>query len=209
MSDFFDYKEFPSLLILKNNYKEILKEAEFSLYFFDCSKITIERKRTDWVNDSINFKNIYRNKFEWVKSWLDDWYNLPIIHNDEIISESIKYLLPNTVKYLTSMKGIQIAGFSLMSPFSKIDEHNDATGLNQGSLAYHLCLIGKGDLYVDKKLIKQYPGRVIIFNSNKYHHVKNNYDTKRLILYIDFKIKYHCKNKKILSQIKEEPCLIS
>lgn len=209
MNDFFNELDFKELAILKENYNLIFAEVELALHFFNEKQVTIKRNREDWIGCPTDFLSKYYG-FQWIKSWSEGCYNLPMIYNNTVIGDTVKYIMPNTIRLLTSLKGIQVAGLSLLTPYSTIYKHDDSTGLKQGSLAYHLCLIGEGNLYVNDKLIQQIPGKVIIFNSNKLHYVNNITDSNRVILYISFMIKEHTTNKKIISLIpKQDTCVIA
>jgi aspartyl/asparaginyl beta-hydroxylase (cupin superfamily) len=107
---------------------------------------------------------------------------------DNTVPGITRIMCPNTIKILESIKGINIAGFSLANKDCVIPPHTDATGPSFGTLAYHLCLTGESTLVVNNQKIIQSPSKVIIFNPEYEHYLYNHTDNDRIILYIDFKM---------------------
>lgn len=87
---------------------------------------------------------------------------------------------------------INVCGFSLLRAGGVIDWHTDKTGLQDGSLAYHLGLVvpeNSCTLYVGDRYMQEKEGRVIIFDSNIKHSAVNRSQFDRVVLYVDFSIK--------------------
>ena len=99
-------------------------------------------------------------------------------------------MCPRTTDLLMSIPGIQVAGFSLMMPRSKIKPHTDATGQKFGSMAYHLGLdCPEGcNMIIGDSIISEHNGKSFIFDATDEHWAENKSDKPRTILYIDYKI---------------------
>jgi len=100
-------------------------------------------------------------------------------------------ICPNTIKLLKSLKNINIAGYSLLIPNSKIEFHTDDTGPSFNSMAFNMKLSGgKSDLKIKDKnniyINLHKNGKAIIFNSELQHSAENYSDSNRIILYVDF-----------------------
>jgi hypothetical protein len=122
---------------------------------------------------------------------MEDWYNFPLIYHGKVIDKADK-ICPQTVKILKKMPYIQIAGFSLLLPNSKLEIHNDETGKKNNSMACNLLLTdNNANLYLFKSghkyKYKHKKGKTVIFDSNLKHYADNKDSKNRVILYIDFK----------------------
>jgi aspartyl/asparaginyl beta-hydroxylase (cupin superfamily) len=202
---FFDPNNFSIFEKIKKDWKIIAEEAKKVLK--EAPKLDIHRDKDLWVH-SDNFFNVISKKYGWIKSFSNkenndsycnkDWLNYGIIFNGKFFKENKKYC-PKTYKLLKKIKEhINICGFSYMKSGCCLTPHEDFTGLETNSLAFHLGLdIPEPNntcrLYVKNKIGKfcyntEKNGKVIIFDSQNTHCAYNQSDKDRLILYIDFKI---------------------
>jgi len=179
----------------------------------ECVKITndrkdnfndIPRKRGIWSNSeekaaSEKFLDNNINLTGWIPAWspglMDTnytWLNFPLMGMGRHFENNLKQC-PTLSKILKERANIiNIAGFSLLTPGATLAEHVDTTGIDYGSMAYHLGLIVpdplSSTLTVDGEKKIQREGKSMIFESS-YLHSAYNFGTKdRVILYIDFKI---------------------
>ncbi len=183
----------PEILPILLNQDIIKKELQQALAL---SVNDIYRKNNEWSNSKTGeeFYNKVSKISGWTYAWNPDnnknkdWLNFGLIYNNKVLEKNSK-TCPKTSEILKNIKGINIAGFSLMTPNSKILPHKDSTGINSNSLAIHLGLIipekNKCNLVVDNEIIYQEENKIIIFDSNFTHYAENNSNKNRVILYID------------------------
>ena len=146
----------------------------------DCNKF-IEKvnKIEGWVYGSDDQDNINKN-----------WLNFGLINNNKELQANSK-ICPKTCKLLKNIKGINLAGFSLLKPHSFIKPHIDNTGIDNNSLGIHFGLIipesekKKNFLIVNNKKIYEDNFKLFGFDSNYIHSAENNSKQDRIILYID------------------------
>ena len=186
---------FYKLKILEHNYKIILSEIPP----FDITKVLIKRNIDEW-HDNIenNTFNIIKNCSTWVEGWNKEkhtWYNYPLLVNNIIMCNTDK-ICPQTIKLL-KISGIKInvAGYALLLPNTKLMIHRDShTGISTNTAAVNLKLSGSDSkLYIKDKYnnFNEYlhqDGKAVIFNSELEHYADNNGSTNRYILYMDIKI---------------------
>jgi hypothetical protein len=192
---------FDKLKILEHNYKMILSEIPS----FDISTVKIRRNDDEWL-DKIPAEtfNKLKNANNWVEGWNKEkntWYNYPLLVNNIVMCNTDK-TCPKTIQLL-KMSGlkINIAGYALLLPNTKLMVHQDLqTGVTNNKAAVNLMLMGiDSNLYVkDKnnnfnKYIHE-DGKAVIFNSELEHYADNNGSTIRYILYMD--ISYDIKFEK-------------
>ena len=195
-SKFYSPDFFIGLKELQENWKVIREEA---LKVYKNSPILkIGREKKEWIQ-TITQKGIDRYGYEegWIYNWNVDnnEYNKKLLNyrlmvKDQPLIANAKQC-PKTMKILSNIEGINIAGFSWMTPNSEIRMHRDMTGLKYGSLAYHLGLIvPKGDaiLTIEGETEKEEEGKAIIFDSTFLHSEVNNCLLDRIILYVDFRL---------------------
>jgi len=179
--------QFPKLEILKENFEIIQKEC-LDVYR-NCEQTDkITRSYNEWNGnlDAVQeFVNKNNNKY-WIPAWTGGWYNYPLMVKDVVSPGITTEICKNTTSILKSIGGINVAGFSLIKGGYSIDPHTDSTGPSFGTLAYHLCLIGKSTLVVNDIPTIQKPGKTILFNREYTHYLFNHTDEDRIILYMDF-----------------------
>ncbi len=141
---------------------------------------------TGWIYGSENNDNNDNNNND--ENNNNGWLNFGLIHNNKTFDANSK-ICPNTCNILKNIKGINIAGFSLLKPNSKILPHKDHSGIKNNSVTIHYGLIipeeNKCNLIVDNEIKYQEEDKLIIFDSNYIHYAENNSDKDRIILYID------------------------
>ena len=188
---FYDPKQF-FINVFGEHVAEIRDEA---VAVGSLPTLDILREREMWTG-SANVLN-FINKVDsvgpgWVSSWeskTNQWLNFPLMVDGRLFQQNAQQC-PLTAKLLLQHREkINVAGFSLLEPNAKMPTHTDTTGIEFGSLAYHLGLEIPNDnctLTVDGMTEKQQYGKQIVFDSTYPHSAANNSDRQRIILYIDF-----------------------
>ena len=184
---------FPELypLIL---HKDIIKEELY--YALKTPVNNIHRKFYQYAtsDDGNKFIEEVNNIEGWVYGGDDqdninkNWLNFGLINNNKELQANSK-ICPKTCKLLKNIKGINLAGFSLLKPNSYIKPHIDNTGIDNNSLGIHFGLIipekNKSFLIVNNKKIYEDNFKLFGFDSNYLHSAENNSKQDRVILYID------------------------
>lgn len=182
--------ELKSLLINKNIIKNELMNA------LNSPINKIYRKNEEWSNSNNGEEFVKKiNMTEgWIYSWNNNnkmntqWLNFGLMYNNKNLEANSK-ICPKTCEILKNIKGINVAGFSLMTPNSKIEPHTDSTGINNNSIGIHFGLIipdkNKCILTVNNTQILEEEDKIFGFDSNYTHSAVNNSDKDRIILYID------------------------
>lgn len=116
---------------------------------------------------------------EWI-SWPLIWAGKPVVGNCLKCTE--------TYKLLHQIKGIQIAGFSLMKGGVKLKEHTD---LNRDGYkyTYHLGLkCPKGSILHHSQIgdVVEEDGKHIVMNAKYPHWAENTSGEDRIIMYIEY-----------------------
>ena len=186
---FFTTNDYPELKILEDNWKIIASEIPP----FDINKLDEYPKRTRSAWNNEEGKQLADSlKSVWVQGWQGDriWYNFPLMYHNTIIDRADE-ICPQTIKLLKQISTIQIAGYSILMPKSKLPIHTDLTGKKHGSMACNFLLTdNNASLYVkdnDFKEHKHKQGNLVVFDSTNKHYADNKDDEIRVILYIDFK----------------------
>ena len=190
---FFRPDKFLAMAVFANNCVAITAEAAACLSTAPISPYV--RPYDKWVY-SPEFISSMRDADGWIRTQDDvtrtintNWLNYALMYRGVSFPNNAARC-PHTTNIFRMMHNIiNIGGFSLMRPRSKIAPHTDRTGLRDGSLAYHLGLIvppKRCRLYVGAKWRYEKAGRAIVFDSNIVHHADNTSQADRVILYIDF-----------------------
>jgi hypothetical protein len=192
------FKKCPSKMKpLEDNWCMIANESS-SLPTHMLESDTNYRVPGEWLNDESlqRMRTELDEKSGWVYGWQmgeegpnREWMNWGLIFNGEPCKKNAD-LCPDTMNILSSIPGIQVAGFSLMMPRSIIKPHTDETGASHGSMAYHLglnCPPKCNMMIGDNKMCEQ-NGKSFIFDATATHWAENKSDDPRMILYIDYKI---------------------
>ncbi len=180
-----------------NNVNLIRNEALATL---STPTLPIPRGKTMW-SGAVNVKEYIQRVNDagpgWVTAWTANnepnaqWLNFPLMVDGQLFEKNA-VLCPTTSQLLLQHKDrINVAGFSLLQPMSKIPTHTDNTGVQFGSLAYHLGLDvphQQCNLIVNGKEVIQNYGKQIVFDSTFPHSAENKSNLQRTILYIDFKV---------------------
>lgn len=174
--------------------KDIIKEELF--YALKTPINNIHRKFYQYAtsDDGNKFIEEVNNIEGWVYGGDDqnninkNWLNFGLINNNKELQANSK-ICPKTCKLLKNIKGINLAGFSLLKPNSYIKPHIDNTGINSNSLGIHFGLIipekKKSFLIVNNKIIYEDNFKLFGFDSNYLHSAENNSKQERVILYVD------------------------
>jgi hypothetical protein len=182
---------FNQLKILEHNYKTILSEIPP----FDITKVTIKRNPNEWIN-KLNLDNFNKIKKcdTWIEGWNDQkdvWFNYPILVNNEVMCD-IEKKCPKTLKLLQMCRiKINVAGFALLLPYTKLMVHTDPTGVSTNTAAVNLKLNGINSYLHIKNKNNNYDkyyhedGKAVIFNSELKHYASNDGNVNRCILYMD------------------------
>jgi aspartyl/asparaginyl beta-hydroxylase (cupin superfamily) len=201
---FYNLSDFPEMKEFHDNFKLIQSECIKVSKNIEKNFNDIPRKQTIWSNsekddDARKFLDKNKDLTGWIPAWSPgltetnyEWLNFPLMALDRKFENNLKLcpVLGDILK--RNQKIINIAGFSLLKPGATLAEHVDTTGIDYGSMAYHLGLIvpfeKSCDLIVDGQKKLQHEGQSIIFESSYIHSAKNWGTLNRIILYIDFKI---------------------
>jgi aspartyl/asparaginyl beta-hydroxylase (cupin superfamily) len=182
---------------LQDNWRTIANEASTLPENIIDGPVT-HRIQEDWLGDDglAKIHEQFKNSSGWIYGWQADiggpnreWMNWGLIFNGKPCGKNAD-ICPATTELLKSIPGIQVAGFSMMMPRSKLNPHTDATGKKFGSMAYHLgldCPKGCNMVIGDKKECEK-NGKSFIFDATSLHWAENTSDSPRMILYIDYKI---------------------
>jgi hypothetical protein len=153
----------------------------------------IMRDRSAWNNlKGMELVKSLKNNKSWTKGWWNniEWYQYPLMYHGNVIGHA-EEMCPKSIEILKKYPPnvIQIAGFALLLPNTRMPSHTDDTGKKNYSFACNLALTNNdANLYVNDIKYKHNLGKMVIFDSNEPHYAENN-DNKdfRVILYIDFK----------------------
>jgi len=189
-----DDKYFENIKLLEHNYKTILEEIPP----FYIQSVTIKRNGAEWANNiSSESFNLLKNSDTWVEGSNNEryiWYNYPLLVNNVVMCNADKKC-PKTLKLLQlSGLKINVAGYALLLPKSKLSLHTDITGLSNNTVAVNLKLSGNDNyLYIKNKHnnfveYEHEDGKAVIFNSQIEHYAINNGSKIRYILYMDIGI---------------------
>ena len=184
-----DDERFARLKTLEQHYLHILEEVpEFNL-----EAVRIKRLHNEWYNTGEvdgwdKFLEALKVNRTWIAGWDKDncWFNFPLMQRDVIIGAASE-LCPFTIGLLKDIGGINIAGFALLLPHSKLPPHTDTTGPSYGSIAFNMKLSGGASaLHVGPHGNHEHvTGRAVLFNSEVPHYATNDGDVIRIILYLD------------------------
>jgi aspartyl/asparaginyl beta-hydroxylase (cupin superfamily) len=176
---------------LKNHWKTIREELEQlpSVFISEEPRPTGEWEGSELIKKIVS--QYSSGKYGWLKGGQthvqDDWISWPLIWEGKpVLGNCLKCL--ETYELLSQIKGIQIAGFSLMKGGVKLKEHVDPVG-ERYRFTYHLGLkCPKGCFLHHKTLgdIEEEDGKHIVLNARYPHWAENTSQEDRVILYIEF-----------------------
>jgi hypothetical protein len=192
MSDYYhtNHLLFRRFKILEKHHKEIAAEIPP----FDQTKVSFKRELGDWYNSQNKIEKYDKiekyisSNLEWIAGWDPDnkWFNFPLILKDEPIG-CAKDICPTTIKLLQGIGGINVAGFALLVPHSRLPLHTDETGPTYGTIAFNMLLSGEKSYLIvgNSPPYTHTIGKAVLFNSELKHYARNDSDDVRTILYID------------------------
>lgn len=159
--------EFPELERITSRWQEIRDEA---LALKELRAIKAAEK-----NNDAGFNSFF--KYGWKRFYLK-WY--------EEDPPSARQLCPKTAALLHDIPGVKAAMFAELPAGGKLNPHRDPYA---GSLRYHLGLVTPNDdrcyIEVDGQRYSWRDGQAVLFDETYVHHVRNDSDGDRLILFCD------------------------
>ena len=174
---------FPRLQVLLSGWEAMRAEAvaithdsnlvRKHVHFGDASSVEL-------MEDILEQGNVGWVTAGWIKD--RDWQSYGLVMHDHVLPGATETLAPTAVALLKQVPGVRLAGFSKMAPHGHIVPHVDNAGLNQRSVAFHVCLTGHGRMRVVDDWIEQLPGHLVVFDSNVLHEVVNGPE-ERIVLY--------------------------
>ncbi|HEY0200222.1 MAG TPA: aspartyl/asparaginyl beta-hydroxylase domain-containing protein [Burkholderiaceae bacterium] len=166
-SPYLDNNAFPEMKLLDDNWQVIRTEA--------LALAELERIRAAEHNNDAGFNSFFKEG--WKRFYLK-WY--------EARHPSAQELCPQTVALLARIPQVKAAMFASLPPGGKLNPHRDPYA---GSLRYHLGLVTPNDercyIDVDGQRYAWHDGQSVIFDETYIHHVKNDTDQGRIILFCD------------------------
>jgi len=162
-----DFKDFPELEVLRQNWQTIRQEAQ---KLYEGGHIQISKNYND-----LAFNTFFKRG--WKRFYLK-WYGE--------FFPSARDLCPKTVELVKSIPSVNAALFTLMPGKSKLGEHRDPFA---GSLRYHLGLVTPNSdecrIYIDGTPYSWRDGQAVLFDETYIHSVNNDTDQDRIILFCD------------------------
>lgn len=185
---------FPQFKVLEENYKEILEEV---LNNVKNEKIEEEKKTFEsWCETDL-----------YSKSKADGWEIAPIKLAGMNIEERCKKF-PVLSKYISPIKNIMAAGFSLLKDGTHIIPHKGYDDYSKKNYRYHLGLVvPEGDIALrcEDEAMKWQEGKAFIFDDSYEHEAWNFTGKNRLVLIVDFLKKDDPNNL----QVVDKECLFA
>jgi beta-hydroxylase len=166
-------KIFPNLHKIRNVFDIIQREALQVMNITKFPQNKMDHKKAN------NFINPF-NEIDFVgwKHFYLKWYGPP----DSVAKQKC----PRTVELIESMPEVHNAMFSVLLPKSKIFSHS---GFSKAVLRYQMGIFTPNDdncfINVNNQNYSWRDGEDIIFDDTFYHHVENNTDKVRVILFLD------------------------
>lgn len=195
MFSFTENSKYNKLKILEENYLIIKSEIPS----FDLSSVKLKRRKDFWYDtidntETKNFIDEMVTNSNWIGGWdkTNIWYTFPLILANKVVGKA-EELCPLTIKMLQDIGNINVAGYSLLLPNSKLPIHTDETGPTYNSMAVNMKLTGgKCNLYIknNNKFVshRHLTGKAVIFDSENEHYADNQGTVERVILYLDLLI---------------------
>lgn len=168
----FDPKQFSWSQNFRNNWKKIREEfLNYSQHYVIPKHHQINKMVASCDNDS-KWKTLY----------------LRIFNKNTDISN----FFPLTMKLIESCP-CTLAQFSVLEPHSKLKSH---VGIYKGVIRYHLGLVvpkewHKCFIQVNDTVLHWSEGSDIMFDDMYPHHVENNTNESRIVLFLDIKRKFN------------------
>lgn len=183
------------LLELKNHCSTIREELDKlpQHFILDIPRPTGHWEGSDYLNQIASM--YLQGASGWLKGGqehlIDKWISWPLIWQGKSMLGNC-LLCPNTYRILSQIKGIYVAGFSLLKGESKLEEHIDPVG-DKYRFTYHLglkcpdgCILYKRKSNNVIEEITEEDGKHIVFSSRFPHWAENKSKEDRIILYIEY-----------------------
>ena len=174
---------------LKTHWKTIREELDaLPTDTFINDKV---RPVEEWEGSDV-LKDIIRDFSSGEHGWVhgtehlkDKWISWPFIWGGNVVpGNCVK--CPKTYELLSQIKGLHVAGFSLMKGGVKIQEHSDIVGSNY-KCTYHLglkCPEGCSLHHQTLGDVEEEDGKHIVMNATHPHWAENTSEEVRVFLYI-------------------------
>ena len=176
---------------LKNHWKTIRVELDSlpsGVFISDKPRPTGEWQGSPIIQKIVN--DYTNGKCGWLKGGQEhvqeEWISWPLIWGgNPVYGNCIK--CPETARLLSQIKGIEVAGFSLMKGGVKLTEHVDVV-MGKYEYTYHLglkCPVGSILHHSIQGDIVEENGKHVILNARQRHWAENKSNEDRVILYIE------------------------
>ena len=167
---FFDAESFPWASTIEAEWLAVRRELE---------AILVRREEIPNFQDISEAQKVLTEGEQWKTFWLYAY--------GEKAEENCARC-PETVRLLQRIPGMKSAMFSILAPRKHIPEHR---GMYKGVLRYHLGLIVPGPegscrIRVGNDVRCWKEGKSLIFDDSHPHEVWNDWDSYRVVLFVDF-----------------------
>jgi Aspartyl/Asparaginyl beta-hydroxylase len=182
---FLNYKDFPDLVRIRDNYPVILQELRDNNIWMNWGSDAYDPSgNCKFLEGNWTICPIYFNRYS------------PFIMNfgdrtEEDIRELLELLparFPKTIELLKPFANLNFASFSRLHPNSSLSTHKH---YNPGAWISHIGLIIPPDgccglKVADEMFMWNHPGDILVFNDNLEHSAWNHSNEERIVLYLDF-----------------------
>lgn len=182
---FLDYKDFPDLVRIQDQYEIILDELKYNKLWLNWGSDAMDPSgHCMFLKGNWNVCPVYFGRYAGLSMQLGE---LSFDEAEKII-DSLPSRFPKTIALLKSFPKLNFAAFSRLHPKSVLAPH---THSNPFSWISHLGLIipsnaSCGLKVEDQTFLWRKPGDMLVFDDNLEHSAWNHSDEERVVLYIDF-----------------------
>lgn len=189
---FIDYRDFPELVSIRDNYTEIIEELKNNQLWLNWGSDAYDPSgHCKFLSGSWNVCPVYFGRYAGMSMRLGDISE----ENARGILKSLPDRFPKTIELLKPFAALNFAAFSRLHPKSTLSPHKHK---NPYSWIGHIGLIIPPGSTCGLKVAGQThtwtkPGDIVVFNDNLEHSAWNNSDEDRVVLYMDFQRKSNMK----------------
>jgi aspartyl/asparaginyl beta-hydroxylase (cupin superfamily) len=174
-----------------NKFTNVIREELNNLPDNFISKIPRKEGEWDGSEHMLEIVDLYtKGNYGWLKGGQDhvqdSWVSWPIIWNWNQVPGNCNQC-PKTAKILSKIKGIKIAGLSLMKGGVKLKEHTDGVG-DDYLYTYHLGLKCPEKCFLHHSVIGTHVeenGKALLLDAREPHWAENQSEHDRVILYME------------------------